>query len=1743
MARHRQTGPVPYKTLRLILRAVLAIALLGISAVTVSYAAADPNEGSTAGVVDSERRITAGNLHTCAVLDSGGVRCWGSNDHGELGNGTTTTSTVPVVVSDLSGVLQVSAGGSHTCALVHGGTVKCWGLNGNGQLGNGQLGNGLLGPAFVDSVYTPVSVFGLTGAKSIASGGFHSCAIKADGTVVCWGQDGSGQLGDGSPGDFSTTPTPVSGITAANPAKALALGDSHSCAILDDGHVKCWGHNSFGELGDGTMTDRSVATAVSGLTADAGAITAGETHTCALMADANRTIFCWGSNAYGQLGHPTTVVDNGTPDPDDDFMEPSPIPLRVRYDDDPDPIGETIKDLVDGKAVSSGQFHTCALLDGGDVRCWGNNQRGQLGADPIPGTAKLENSVYALPVPGLGTATAVTAGGFHSCALSGSAMRCWGYDFFGQLGGFRNQSTLPVKVTAVTGATQVAAGTKFACALVDLATLSTPVCWGSNENGRLGAGLSVPNTTIRVPVNGLGSISSIDAGNGHACVMPTPSDTPKCWGAGADGQLGNGADDDHNAPVTVSGISNATQVDAGGGLAAVERGITCARTTSGRAQCWGRNADGQLGDNTTDDSNTPVTVQIDTDPDPDVVALADLTNVSQVAAGAFHACARISNGTVRCWGFNGNGELGDNTNTERHTAVLVQQDTDPDTDDPLTGVVSVVAGNGFSCALLSGGAVRCWGANGSGQLGDETNTSRNEADTVVRTDNTIGGVTDLTDANLLTAGDHHSCARRTDGMVVCWGEGGDGQLGVGSTSDSTRGVITYATPPSEVNPFITSLSASRHNTCARLIDSTVECWGDNSAGQLGDGIGPQSMAPVLVVNSLAIAGNDIPAPQDDTATTSPDTAVTVRVLANDTDPDGDLLTVVDVGTPMHGTATENVDGTVTYAPQAAFCGDDAFTYAVSDGTATVSAVVRIEMNCDPTAANDTATTNEDTAKDIAVLANDTDPDGDTLTVVSVTDPVHGTTSVNGDNTVKYTPDTDFCSPPKDTFSYTISDGHGHTVVGGVEVTVSCGNDAPVANPDVVSTGEDTPADFAVLANDTDAEGSNLTITAVGTPGHGTASTNGAVVHYVPAADYSGPDSLTYTITDGSLTSSTTVTVSVGGAADAPRPKNDAKTTPEDTSVLIDALANDVDPDGDTLSLGAISTPGHGTAVEESGKVRYTPAADYCGADSFTYVASDGALTGTASVDVTVTCVNDPPVAVDDAETTPEDTELHAHVLTNDTDADGDTLHVTGATGAAHGSLTVGVDFVAYTPEPNFCGSDTFTYTVADSSGATDEGQVLVTISCVNDPVDLAAVANRTTPWGQPLSVPLTASDNDPGDTLTFSLVSGPVGASASGTGAGTFSWTPTSAQLGTHTIVVRVSDGTAHDDVSFQVVVTKRDALLVYNGATGGQYSDTASASAVLTDAISGAPIAGRTITFTLSSASDSAMTSATGQATRLLPVPASLAPTTVTASFTGDAAYKPLPVVSQPFTVIKETLSLTLESDLTQTSGTSAPVTLTATVAEEADESFGSLSGVNVTFKDLSGAALCSAIATSTGPGQGRATCSAGARNVGSTAVVASFAAALYAGPADVGVFTVGNVTSGSAAGAGRVGTDAFGFQAKPGAKKAPPTGDVIHVFRTGTTANVLRATTLTSLTITCTTGKTKVCSANVQSDTATTTTVDLIAGTVGAPSGVSTVMVDAKDVGEPGTADTYGVNVTGSTPYTLPATVISGGNVRAIA
>jgi alpha-tubulin suppressor-like RCC1 family protein len=227
-------------------------------------------------------------------MSGGGVKCWGDNGAGELGDGTTTDRYTPVDVSGLGGgVAAISAGGSHSCALTSAGRVVCWGFNGYGQLGDGTM----------EKRTTPVAVSGLASdVAALASGGLHTCALTRIGAAECWGYNGSGQLGDGTMTDRHT-PVTVAGL--ASGVAAIAPGGAHTCALTPVGGVVCWGGNWRGQLGDGTTTRRRTPVAVSGLASGVKALAAGNEHTCAVMAPGG--VDCWGYNGSGQLGDRTTV--------------------------------------------------------------------------------------------------------------------------------------------------------------------------------------------------------------------------------------------------------------------------------------------------------------------------------------------------------------------------------------------------------------------------------------------------------------------------------------------------------------------------------------------------------------------------------------------------------------------------------------------------------------------------------------------------------------------------------------------------------------------------------------------------------------------------------------------------------------------------------------------------------------------------------------------------------------------------------------------------------------------------------------------------------------------------------------------------------------------------------------------------------------------------------------------------------------------------------------------------------------------------------------------------------------------------------------------------------------------------------------------------------------------------------------------------------------------------------------------
>lgn len=356
--------------------------------------------------------VAAGDSHTCALTAEGKVKCWGSNEYGQLGDGTIDQRATPMDVVDLIGTVSaIAPGGLHTCALMANGGIKCWGSNSYGQLGDGTTNYRL----------TPVDVIGLNGAASAITTGYnHTCALMKNGRVKCWGINGYGQLGDG---EITTTapygkPSPVEVNGLASGVSAIAAGHGHTCALTATGGVKCWGYNQHGQLGDGSTTTtppyaKPAPVEVSGLESGVSAIVAGHGQTCALISPAG-TVKCWGTNAYGELGDGTTA-NRAAP-------------------------GE-VSGLSGISALTAGYEHTCALATNGSVKCWGGGRWGDT-KDPY-------NTYSAAPVDvsGLSGVSAVTAGHGHTCVLISGAVKCWGNNVFGQLGDGTNTDQLsPVDV-------------------------------------------------------------------------------------------------------------------------------------------------------------------------------------------------------------------------------------------------------------------------------------------------------------------------------------------------------------------------------------------------------------------------------------------------------------------------------------------------------------------------------------------------------------------------------------------------------------------------------------------------------------------------------------------------------------------------------------------------------------------------------------------------------------------------------------------------------------------------------------------------------------------------------------------------------------------------------------------------------------------------------------------------------------------------------------------------------------------------------------------------------------------------------------------------------------------------------------------------------------------------------------------------------------------------------------------------
>jgi alpha-tubulin suppressor-like RCC1 family protein len=400
------------------------------------------------------------------VLTGGAVRCWGSRTYGQLGNGDDEVlSTAPVPVGALEPAADVSSGGSFGCALLQTTRVRCWGQNDTLQLGNTAVVGGSASPVPVLH-YTPGAPSShreeLRNVVALETGTGHACALLTSATMRCWGANNSGQIGVGSSGG-TREPTSPSGIFGA---VDISAGGANSCAVLDDGTARCWGLGGW-RIGSGTMPFTSAPTPlqVAGLT-DATSIDTGQHHTCAVRTGGR--VSCWGvdDGNQGVLGQSVFLGSN--------------VPLEIA----------NLEGVVD---VAAGGRHNCALLADGTVRCWGANDRGQLGN----GWNTTARSFVPVPVIGLEGAVALTAGGDHSCAvLADGSARCWGSNSHGQLGnGSRDLSRAPVEVLAPGVLTDIDAGPQHTCAV---AADGGSWCWGANGSRQLGTGASFTSPPVQV---------------------------------------------------------------------------------------------------------------------------------------------------------------------------------------------------------------------------------------------------------------------------------------------------------------------------------------------------------------------------------------------------------------------------------------------------------------------------------------------------------------------------------------------------------------------------------------------------------------------------------------------------------------------------------------------------------------------------------------------------------------------------------------------------------------------------------------------------------------------------------------------------------------------------------------------------------------------------------------------------------------------------------------------------------------------------------------------------------------------------------------------------------------------------------------------------------------------------------------------------------------------------------------------
>lgn len=700
--------------------------------------------GSDGGGGAAGSAIATGGEHTCAVLGDGRLACWGRNNRGQLGFPIDTRTATPTIL-DVSGVsawTTVALGNYHSCAITDGdAALWCWGNCSLGECGDGQS-------TPIAAPTRPITA-PQNGWSAVAPGGVHTCGI-ASGRLYCWGGNGYDQLGLSSNDDPVLEPTEVDGEASWT---VIAAGNFHTCGIRSGGRLFCWGSNDQGKLGVGDQNPRDVPTEV-----DMGGMTwrtvaAGLGHTCGIRDDGS--LWCWGYSGGGQTGGPS-----------------SDVPMMV--------------DSGPWRDVVAATGHSCAVSEADELYCWGDDGFGARGDG-------LGDAPGVLVEIGTGLAWAsVARGGLgdHACARTTDGdFYCWGDAGNGQVGdGELVDEHAPQQVPGGAGWTAIAGGGDQTCGVrgADL------LCWG---------GYYLRQADIQVtPVEMTGGTGWTDVaiGREHGCAI----DGAKhlwCWGDGADGELGNGANGYEEDPVAIEVTREWLDVTVGAHhTCAIEEPSPGA--SAGSVWCWGANFDLQIRASGMGSSNVPV----------QTLAPADFDEIS---AGVSHTCAhRNGDNELYCWGGN------DDSQTSSPTSPTFPEAMVPD-----AGWQRVGVGAYHSCGILVGD-VHCWGDNDTGQLGRATGGGNFTLHALAAHTGEWRGV---------TGGLYHACAIEITAPdpdeLWCWGENDDGELGVAQFDGYLAPVQVGAATDWQ------TVAAGSSHTCAIDGGGFLWCWGDNNLGQLGDG--------------------------------------------------------------------------------------------------------------------------------------------------------------------------------------------------------------------------------------------------------------------------------------------------------------------------------------------------------------------------------------------------------------------------------------------------------------------------------------------------------------------------------------------------------------------------------------------------------------------------------------------------------------------------------------------------------------------------------------------------------------------------------------------------------------------------------------------------------------------------------------------------------------------------------------------